>query len=311
MKDDVKEKAAKMKKRWISALMILVMLALFSFTAALYVESVISDKSIGNVALIAINGEIMAEAGDTFLGESIISSEEIVKSIKDAEKDEKIKAIVIKINSPGGSAVASKEIADAIKNADKMTVAYIREIGTSGAYWAASAADHIIASEMAITGSIGVISSYLEYSGLLERYNVTHERLVAGIYKDMGSPLKSMDEAERMLFQKQLDRIQRYFLEEVAENRNLSEEVIEDIATARIYLGWDAKELGLVDELGGEDEVKNYLMEKLNLTTVEFAEYKKQKSFFDILSSTASKNAYNLGRGIASGVTGESHGVRS
>ena len=86
------------------------------------------------------------------------------------EENKDIKAIVLEINSPGGSAVASDEIASAVKKSNKPTVAVIREAGASGGYWIASSTDHIIANRMSITGSIGVISSYLEFSGLIEKY---------------------------------------------------------------------------------------------------------------------------------------------
>ena len=108
----------------------------------------------------------------------------------------------MEINSPGGSAVASDEIATAVKNAKKPVISLIREVGASGGYWVASASDYIIANRMSITGSIGVISSYLEFSGLMEKYGVGYERLVAGENKDLLTPYKKLEADQKALVQK-------------------------------------------------------------------------------------------------------------
>ena len=111
----------------------------------------------GNVALITIEGVITTDGGASTIGETTISSSQITEFLADAEANKDIKAIVLEINSPGGSAVASDEIASAVKKSNKPTVAVIREAGASGGYWIASSTDHIIANRMSITGSIGVI----------------------------------------------------------------------------------------------------------------------------------------------------------
>ena len=131
----------------------------------------------GNVALIPIEGVITTDGGSYF-NEQTISSKNIVEFIEDADKNSQVEAIVLEINSPGGSAVASDEISIAVKKVKKPVVAMIREVGASGGYWVASSADYIVAHRMAITGSIGVISSYLEFSGLMENHGVGYERLV-------------------------------------------------------------------------------------------------------------------------------------
>ncbi|MBI3883795.1 MAG: signal peptide peptidase SppA [Sphingobacteriales bacterium] len=170
--------------------------------------------------------------------------------------------MLFEINSPGGSAVASEEIANAVKKANKTTVAWIREIGTSGAYWVASSSGHIVANRVSITGSIGVIASYLEFPGLLEHYNITYQRLVSGKYKDIGSPFKEMTPEEKAIFQQNLDTIRDYFVSEVAKNREMSKKDVDKIANGVFYLGAQAKELGLIDELGGKDEAINYIEKK-------------------------------------------------
>ena len=136
-------------------------------------------SKIGNVALIPIEGMITVNGAAGF-GASGASSSDVVKFIEKADENTQVQVILLEINSPGGSAVASDEIAAAVKNTEKPVVALIREAGASGGYWIASAADYVIANRMSITGSIGVISSYLEFSGLMEQYGVGYERLVAG-----------------------------------------------------------------------------------------------------------------------------------
>ncbi|MEK6949321.1 MAG: signal peptide peptidase SppA [Nanoarchaeota archaeon] len=256
------------------------------------------DSFDGNVALIEITGPILAESDGLFFDE-IASSEDITKLIRKANREDGIKAIVFKINSPGGSAVASEEIANEIKRVNKTTVAWITEGGTSGAYWAASAADYIIANRMSITGSIGVIASYLGFSGFLEEHNVSYERLVSGHLKDMGSPLKEMTQEEKILFQKSLDSIRSYFIEEIAANRDLSKREVEKIATGQFYLGAEAKELGLVDELGGRDEVIAYLEGQLG-EDVDFAKYESKRGFFSSFGDILSRNSFYVGKGIGS-----------
>ena len=146
----------------------------------------------GNVAMIPIEGVIVGTDSSGLFFDDSVSSLDTIELIEKADRNPNIKAIILQINSPGGSAVASEEIANAVKKTNKTTVAWIREAGASGAYWIASSADYIVSSRVSITGSIGVIASYLEFGNFLEDHNVTYRRLVAGKYKDMGSPMREM-----------------------------------------------------------------------------------------------------------------------
>ena len=165
--------------RWGYAIFVLFLLSILSFIAigviSLFVGIDVESLS-GNVALIPIQGVIVGSEDSEFLFESVTSSQDAVEFIEKADKNPSIKAIILEINSPGGSAVASEEIANAVRKTNKTTVAWIREVGASGAYWVASASDKIVASPMSITGSIGVISSYLEFSKLFEKYGVPQRR---------------------------------------------------------------------------------------------------------------------------------------
>lgn len=281
----------------------LIALGVISLFAGVDVESLS-----GNVALIHIDGVIMGSEDSQSFFESTTSSLDAVELIEKADKNPNIKAIILEINSPGGSAVASEEIANAVKKTNKTTVAWIREVGASGAYWIASSADHIVANRVSITGSIGVIASYLEFPGLLERYNVTYRRLVAGKYKDIGSPFKEMTSEEASVFQQNLDVIRDYFVSEVAKNRNLNKKDVDKIANGLFYLGSQAKDLGLVDELGGKDEVIKYIDGKEDITA-EIAEYKKEKGILDLLSNAMGKQFYFMGKGLGSSLFANKAGI--
>ena len=290
--------------KWVLVIIFLIILAFTSLFVAAIVAVFVGLSSeeasaTGNVALIPISGTIVTEKEDFLFERDIVSADEIIKLIDKADKDPSIQAIMFEINSPGGSAVASDEIASRIKKLQKPTVSYIREVGASGAYWIASSSNYIIANRMSITGSIGVIASYLEFSGLLEQYNITYQRLVSGKYKDIGTPFKKLTREEEILLQNILEDIKQNFIDAVAENRKLSKEKVEDMATGLFYLGSQAKDLGLVDELGGKEEAILYLQEKLN-TTIEVAEYKKSKSFFELLSEALNEQSFYVGEGIGS-----------
>jgi len=293
----------KKKSRWKTIIIILIIFFIISWI----LSSVISlffdlERPTGNIALIPIKGVITVE-GVQSLGIKGASSTEIIEFIQKADKDPSIKAILLEINSPGGGAVASKEIADAVKRTNKTTYALIREIGASGGYWIASATDHIIASELSITGSIGVIASYIEFEGLLRKYNMTYQRLIAGKYKDIGDPFKTLTFDEREILQSKLNKMHDYFIRSVAANRNMPVGRVREIATGEFYLGSEALDLGLIDTLGDKETAKELIKQQLNLTVVEFAEYEKPKTLIEMLTGVFSENFFLIGKGIGYALT--------
>lgn len=261
--------------------------------------SLFDGSKIGNVALIPIEGPITVNGG-TSLGSTTVSSQKIREFIEDADKNKQVKVIVLEINSPGGSAVASDEIASAVKNAEKPVVALIREVGASGGYWVASSADYVIANRMSITGSIGVISSYLGFSRLMEEYGVSYERLVAGEYKDLGSPLKKLEDDEKTILQGKLDKIHQYFIEEIAANRKLEVAAVEKLATGEFFLGMEAYHFGLVDELGDKQTVEKYLETKYAITKPDYVIYEQETSLLDLFAGVFSDFFFQIGEGFGS-----------
>jgi len=292
----VKQKAKSNNKIKITVI-ILVVLFLISWFISTVISSFSEEISYGNVALIPVKGMITSDGVD-FFSLATTSSARTVGKIEKAAEDDSIKAILFEINSPGGGAVSSEEIVTAIEELNKTTVAWIRETGASGAYWVAAATDYIFASKMSIVGGVGVLSSTLEFSKFLEDHNVTYNRLVAGEYKDITSPLKEMTDEEKQLLQAKIDLIHEYFLQEIVNLRNLEEDVEKEIDSGIFYIGLEALDLGLIDEIGTKRDVIKYLEEKLN-TTVTIKSYEEKKSFFEILSSIMSEQSFHLGRGIA------------
>ena len=301
------------KNKWISIIIVLVIFSLISLIVAGILSFFMSPQGIssgpGNVAVIDIKGTIVVDSNDNLFSDSVASSTDIVKLIEAADENPNIKAILFNINSGGGSPVASDEIAQAIKNTNKTTVSLIREMGASGAYWIASATDYIIASRMSITGSIGVYSSYLEFSGFLNDKNISYNLIKGGKYKNVGSPFKELTDEERNLIQEKIDKIHDFFIDEVAQNRNMSEEDVRELANGMWYLGVEAKDLGLVDELGGKKEAKAYLKENIG-EDVEFVNYGFKKSVFDSLFGISDTSSYYIGKGIGESLIKEEKGIR-
>jgi len=222
----------------------------------------------------------------------------IVDLLKEANEDDSVKAIILEINSPGGSVVASKALADAVKQSKKPTVAWMRDVAASGGYWVASACDKVIADPATITGSIGVTGSYLQFSKLMENYGVTYERLVSGPYKDAGSPYKELTPAEREMLMKKINAINSMFINAISENRNLSKSYVSNLATGEIFLGSEAYELKLVDVLGGEKEAQKTAEQLAGISESKLVQFKKKVTLLDLFSASAEKSAYWIGRGI-------------
>jgi protease IV len=296
----IKKKSNKSNKLLIIFLIVVVLAIVALFGGLIYKAIGSLDNGMSNVVIIPVKGIIVSSDPGGFMTD-FVSSSKIIDKIEKAEKDLTVDAVLFEINSPGGSAVASDEIGQAIKKlskeTNKTTVAWIREVGASGGYWIASNTDYIIANKMSFTGSIGVIASYLEFSGLLDQHDVTYQRMVAGEHKDMGSPFRKLTNEEEDIFQEQLNQIHKYFIDEVAINRDLTEKEVKEFADGSGILGIKAFELGLVDELGGKEEAKEYLEKKLN-AEVNFIEYEESTSLFDILTGVVSNHGFGVGKGL-------------
>ncbi|MBN1646021.1 signal peptide peptidase SppA [Candidatus Woesearchaeota archaeon] len=282
--------------------MLWILLLFFIFASILAgIASMMGDDNTleeGNVAVIQIKGTITGEEPAAFFDTGIVSSSEVMDLIKEVEEAPNIKAVVLEINSPGGLPVASQEIMQAVKDLDMPTVAWIRESGASGAYWIATGTDHIIANPLSIVGSVGVIGSYLEYPNLLTRFNISYVRLVGGEKKDIGIPFRSIEELEQDYLQEKVDKLHEYFWKSVAENRGIDDSKMKSLATGEYWLGEEALELGLVDELGGRKELLAYLKDELDEEPV-LVTVRSEKS---LLESLGLKISDRIGMAIGQGI---------
>ncbi|GIU69900.1 MAG: signal peptide peptidase SppA [Candidatus Woesearchaeota archaeon] len=287
------------KKKLLIMFTILASLLFFSMIISRVIDS---DDDIYqyNTAIISIRGPITIDPDSGLFSETTTSSTEVIGLIDKTTKNPNVKAIIFEINSPGGSPVATDEIATKIKELKEKnitTVAWVRESGLSGAYWIASATEHIVANRMSVVGSIGVFGSYIEWYGLMNKYNVTYKRLVAGEYKDTGIPYRPLSEKEELYIQTKLDKLHDYFIRAVAENRNMSYSEVKLLATGEIFLGAEAIDNKLVDELGSEKEVLKYvesiIKEKAITKTIS-----TKKSFIERLMEAMNKNSFYIGQGI-------------
>lgn len=191
------------------------------------------------------------------------SSENIVFAIKKADKDDKIKAIILEVDSSGGFAVAGEEVANALKKAKKPTVAWIREQGLSAAYWSATGANTIFASTVSDVGSIGVTLSYLDNYKKNLKDGLTFNSLSTGKFKDTGNPDKSLTTEEKELIMRDLNIANEYFIKSVSINRKLDIEKVKKMADGSSMPGELALQNGLIDKIGGIYEIMDYLKEKI------------------------------------------------
>ncbi len=227
------------------------------FFAVLYVATLVSGgrsskplaplPGMDKVALVKIEG-------------LLINADHIVEEINDYADDSSIKAIIIRIDSPGGGVVASQEIYNAVLNARrkgrKKVVISLGSVAASGGYYIAAAGDRIVANPGTLTGSIGVKMEFANVEKLLEKIGVKGMVVKAGEYKDIGSPYREMSEQEKKLLQAVIDDVHSQFIEAVAKGRNLPESDVKAIADGRIFTGRQALQLKLVDQLGDlEDSV--------------------------------------------------------
>jgi protease-4 len=244
-------------------------------------QSDASLLSIGDkVAIIEIEG-------------TIDSSEDIVRQLKKYDEDNSVSAIVLRINSPGGAVAPSQEIYNQIlKTRENGTyvVASLSSIAASGGYYIACAADTIIANPGSLTGSIGVIFSYLTFEGLMDKVGVEYEVVKAGELKDVGNYSREMTQKEREMLQAALDDVHNQFVLAVSVGRNLDIEQVEDLADGSIFTGNQALELGLVDKVGGFEDAISLAGQMAGLgdkpRTVR--EYPRRRTMLDYLAEQVS-----------------------
>ncbi|MCD4742357.1 MAG: signal peptide peptidase SppA [Desulfobacteraceae bacterium] len=221
---------------------------IFSLSSSMISKNILSGQfsGQGNVGIVEITGIIS-------------SSKKLIKQIKEFREDDSIKAIVVRIDSPGGGIGPSQEIYTEVMRTrgTKPIIASLGSVAASGGYYIASATNKIIANPGTITGSIGVIVEYTNIQEILKKIGLSAVVIKSGEYKDIGSPVRDITDKEKKFLQNLVDELHMQFVNHAAEGRGIDSKVMAKLADGRIYTGQTALELNLIDQLGNfEDSIK-------------------------------------------------------
>jgi len=277
---------ARKKRPLLTVFIILVLVGLFLGTSSIVVLKYLTPSkrlAFGEkIAIIPIEGPIT-------------TPDEIIDQLVRFREDRSIKAIILRINSPGGGVGPSQEIYREIRKTidKKKVIASLGSVAASGGYYIAAAANKIVANPGTLTGSIGVIMQFVGLQELLQKIGVKMEVVKSGEFKDIGSPHRPLTKREKALLQELITSIQDQFVKAVAEARGLSEQRVRKIADGRILSGAQAKELGLVDELGNFRDAVELAKQMAGLKGKVSLVYprKKEIKFWDILFQGMVKGA--------------------
>jgi protease-4 len=210
-----------------------------------------------------------------------VGGDRFVKLIRKIRADQDIKAVVVRINSPGGSATASDLIWREVQllKAKKPVVISMGNVAASGGYWIATGGQHIFAEPTTITGSIGVFSLLFNVETIGNRFGLTWDQVRTSKLANLGSGIRPKSAAELAIFQQAVNQIYDLFLDKVSQSRGLSKAKVAEIAQGRVWTGAEAQKIGLVDDLGGLEQAITYAANQTNLgDNWELDEYPRQKS---------------------------------
>ncbi len=187
---------------------------------------------------------------------AIESSRETVQNLKQFGENQSIKAVVVRIDSPGGGVAPTQEIYDAIGKlrAKKPVIASLGGVAASGGYYIAAACDQVVANPGTLTGSIGVIMEFGNFEELMRKLGLKGYNIKSGPYKDIGSPLRPLSPEEKTILQSLVDNVYAQFVSAVAKGRKMPEGKVRELADGRVYSGEQAKKLGLIDVLGNMED---------------------------------------------------------
>jgi protease-4 len=249
---------------------------------------VVAGGSGPGVAVIPVEGAIVSGSVTPFTT-GIAASADLIDEIQQANDDFDAKAIVLVVNSPGGSVVASDEIYHALTQVDKPVVVYMGETAASGGYYISMAAEWIVANPNTLTGSIGVITQFAVAEELLDEWGIEFITIKSGAAKDTGSPFRDMTDEERARWQALVDEVYDGFVQVVVEGRGLDEAEVRRLADGSVYTGRQALEFGLIDALGYEEDAIAKAAELGGISgTPRIIRYVREPTFYDLLGAATS-----------------------
>ncbi len=250
------------------------------------------------VAVITITGPIVTGRVPPSNADRIAATENVLELVRRASEDRDVRAIVLRVNSPGGSVVASDEIYYALKQVEKPLVVYMEEMAASGGFYISMAADYIVANPNTLTGSIGVISQFPKARELLDKLGIEFVIIKSGEFKDAGHFAEPMSEEEKAWWQRLVGEAHERFVQVVAEGRNLPAERVRELADGRVFTGRQALEVGLIDAVGYYDDAVDKAAQlgdiKREPRVVEYR-YARPLSLFDLFSFRAADASTLLG----------------
>lgn len=226
----------------------------------------------------------------------ISDSKSVIEQIHDAEESSGVKAIVIRINSPGGGVGASQEIyREVTKIKDKKVVVSMGSVAASGGYYIACGAEKIYANPGTLTGSIGVLMEFANVEELLGKIGLKGYVVKSGEYKDIGSPIRPMTDQERELLQGVIDNTYRQFVKVVSKGRRLPEDYVKGLADGRVFTGEQAKDLKLVDELGDLDDAVDGVAKMAGIKGKPYVKYMEKRRFsvFNLFLGDEADSVFN------------------
>ena len=250
-------------------------------------KNVPKDKSGNVIAVYYAYGEIDG-GGSSATGEEGINSKKVIRDLRRLQEDEDVKAVVLRVNSPGGSAYGSEQIWYAVTQLkkEKPVIVSMGDYAASGGYYISCNADTIVADPTTLTGSIGIFGMFPNAKGLADKIGVDFDVVKTNRYADFGMLTRPMNDGEKGLVQMYVSRGYDLFLTRCSEGRGISKEELDKIAQGRVWTGSTAKELGLVDELGGLDRALEIAIDKADVEAYTVMSYPKKESFFESLMNT-------------------------
>jgi protease-4 len=255
-------------------------------------QKVISQKGKDHIAVINLSGEIVqSDEGSGLTSSAMITTDRTVQLLDDVAQDPQVKAVILRINSPGGAVVASDEIYQRVKKlrANKPVVVQMSDMAASGGYYIAAGADKIVANSATITGSIGVIAQFPKLSGLYEKVGVEIRTIKSGKFKDIASPNRDMTSEENVILNSMITEAYDQFVHAIADGRHMDEQKVRELADGRIYTGKQAKANGLVDELGNFDTAVEQAEDLAHISNATLIEYSNESFFESLFQSSVSQ----------------------
>lgn len=241
------------------------------------------------IAHLTLTGEITEGTGGGMFGASGYNHEAFLKQLDNVKKDDSVKGMLLTVNTPGGGTYPSDEIYEKIKEIkqkDKEVYVHMGSMAASGGYYISAPADKIYAGPQSMTGSIGVIMSSVDYSGLQDKLGIKENVIKSGEHKDILSSSREMTNEERDILQSVLDDSFDRFVNIVKDGRDMSESKVRKLADGRIYSAQQAKSNGLIDEIGYEDETLKAMMKDMKLNDAQVFEYSEESNWFSSFGNT-------------------------